>query len=265
VSSHLVLADIAGSEPFSPSFSSDGHAIYFHAGRTNGRLMRADLTGDGRVSQVRPLLSDGASNFHVVPSPDGSLVAFDSDREGVRAVYVANADGTDIRRVSGTGFAAVPTWSPDGRQLAFVKAGVNPRVWNVWIADLRNHLLRQVSNHRVGQAWGASWFPDAHRLAYSVEDRLVIVDLVNGRETRVRSPRAGHLVRTPAVSPDGTRVVFQVHGDGVWMLDVGRGRISRLLTDPSAEEFHWSPDGRRIAYHARNGRRWGVWTIGATS
>jgi hypothetical protein len=264
-SSRLLLADVAGMEPFSPSFSPDGRAIYFHAGRITGRLMRADLAADGTVSRVQPLLTDGASDFHVVVSPDGSAVAFDSDRDGIRAVYVANSDGTRIRRVSGAGFATVPTWSPDGRRLAFIKAGADPRVWNVWVADLQTLLLHQVSDHRVGQAWGASWFPDGHRLAYSVEDRLVVTDLVSGRRTIVRSPRAGHLVRTPAVSPDGRRVVFQVHGDGAWMLNVANGRVSRVLTDRSAEEFHWSPDGRRIAYHARAGRRWGVWTLGAVS
>jgi Tol biopolymer transport system component len=223
--------------------------------------MRGDLRADGTVSRVETVLSDGASNFHVVPSPDGSAVAFDSDRQGVRAVYVAQVDGTDIRRVSGHGFAAVPTWSPDGRQLAFVKAGSNPRVWNVWVADVTSQRLRQVSDHAVGQSWGASWFPDGRRLAYSVEDRLVIVDLVTGRRTTIRSPRAGHLVRTPAVSPDGTHVVFQVHGDGVWMLDIAHRRTTKVLTDQSAEEFRWSPDGGRIAYHARHGHRWAVWTI----
>jgi hypothetical protein len=46
---------------------------------------------------------------------------------------------------------------------------------------------------------------------------------------------------------------------------VGWIAVSRVLTDRSAEEFHWSPDGRRIVYHARSGRRWGVWTLGAAS
>ncbi len=257
----LMLGDVDGLEPFSPSFSADGRAMFFHTGRASGRLMRAELAPDGSIMRVHSLLSDRASNFHVVPSPDGSAMAFDSDRDGVRAVYVADVDGGNVRRVSGPGFAAVPTWSPDGRRLAFVKADANPRTWNVWVADVVTGVLQQVSRHRVGQAWGASWFPDGQRLAYSREDQLVIVDIARHTSATIRSPRPGHLVRTPSVSPDGARVVFQVHEDGVWVLDVPQRRISRVLTDRSAEEFRWSPDGHRIAYHARNGQRWGVWAI----
>ena len=100
------------------------------------------------------------------------------------------------------------------------------------------------------------------RLAYSREEQLVILDLETGRSTVITSPRSGHLVRTPAVSPDGSRVVFQVHRDGAWMLDVPRMMLRRILPDPSAEEFVWSPNGRTIAYHARSQEGWAVWTIG---
>ena len=37
--------------------------------------------------------------------------------------------------------------------------------------------------------------------------------------------------------------------------------VRRILSDPSAEEFVWAPNGRTIAYHARNGEGWSVWTI----
>ena len=45
--------------------------------------------------------------------------------------------GRNVRRVSGPGFAAVPSWSPDGRRLAFVRAeNGKPRVWNIWTVDV---------------------------------------------------------------------------------------------------------------------------------
>jgi hypothetical protein len=258
----LLTRELVGRDVFSPSFDPRGQAIYFHAGRFGAPLMRAAMTGTGKVAGLTKLLDDGAANYHVTMSPNGTMIAFDSDRDGTRSVYVADPDGRNARRISGEGYASVPSWSPDSRRIAFVRAEPRrPTVWNVWLASIDDGALRRVTAHRVGQPWGASWFPDGRRLAYSREQQLVILDLDTGRSTIVSSPRRGHLVRTPAVSPDGARVVFQVHRDGAWMLDVQRMMVHRILPDPSAEEFVWSPNGRTIAYHARSGDGWGVWTF----
>jgi Tol biopolymer transport system component len=75
------------------------------------------------------------------------------------------------------------------------------------------------------------------------------------------TPLQGRIVRTPAVSPDGARVIFQVWRDGAWLLDLATGEMRRVLNDPAAEEFAWSPDGRQVAYHTRHGGRWGIQMI----
>jgi len=121
--------------------------------------------------------------------------------------------------------------------------------------------MTRVSRHTVGQAWGASWFPDGNRIAYSVEDRLVIADLRSGARRVARSPLHGHLVRTPAVSPDGRSIVFQVYHDGVWLLDVTSGAMHRVLADRAAEEFAWTPDGTAVVYHTRQHGSWSLWQL----
>jgi Tol biopolymer transport system component len=250
---------------WSPSFATVGSAMFYHAqdGRDgNSAVVRADTDTSGTILRITRIVDDTAQNYHARPSPDGSQVAFDSNRDGERGVYVANADGTNVRRVSGDGFAAVPSWSPDGRTLAFVRAEPDrPNVWNLWTLELASGELRRLTSNRYGQPWGGSWFPDGKRLAYSHEDRLVILDLESGNERVYTSPRKGRLLRTPAVSPDGRKIIFQVHRDGAWLLDVEDGAMRKVLADPSAEEYAWSPDGRRVAYHSRRSGTWGVWLM----
>ena len=246
---------------FSPTFAAAGRELFFHEGRSaGGRLLVADLDPRGEVARVSAVRSDGARDYHVRVSPDGRWIAFDSDRDGQRGVYVARREGTDLQRVSGGGYAAVPSWSPDMKHLAFVRGeAARPRVWNLWLRDLSTGALQRHTSFRSGQVWGASWFPDGRTIAYSHETQLVISHLDAREDIVIDSPRPGQLVRTPAVSPDGKSIVFQVFKDGVWLLDVATRSMRRILGDPTAEEFAWSPDGERIAYHSRRDGAWRIW------
>jgi Tol biopolymer transport system component len=252
-----------GDTTWSPAFATVGSALFYHAQKDAGSaLIRADTDSEGTTLRITRVVDDDSHNFHARPSPDGTRIAFDSDRDGERGVYVAEADGTNVRRVSGEGFAAVPSWSPDGRSLAFVKAEADrPSVWNLWLLDLTTGNMRRLTAHRVGQPWGASWFPDGRRVAYSHERRIIVLDLESGRERIYPAPRKSGWVRTPAVSPDGRRIIFQLHGDGAWLLDLDDGSMRKVLADPTAEEYTWSPDGRRVAYHSRRSGEWGVWLM----
>ena len=259
----LRLLAVPAPAAYSPSFSPDGESVYFHAqtGESSG-LMRADTDASGAIREVATIVDDGAQNFHVRLSPDGSRVAFDSDRDGVRGVYVASRDGTGVRRVSGEGYAAVPVWSPDGSQLLYLRGEDGaPRTWNLWRLTLESGEQQRLTSHRYGQAWPGSWFADASRVCYTHEDRLYVLDLRTGRARAISSPVRGRLVRTAAVSPSGRYVAYQVYRDGMWLLDLRDGSSRRLLDDSTAEEFTWSPDGQRIAFHSRRDGHWGVWVM----
>ena len=248
---------------FSPAFATVGSAMFYHSeGDGSSAIMRADTDRSGAVLRITSIVDDAARNFHARPSPDGRMIAFDSDRDGERAVYVADAQGRNVRRVTGNGFAAVPSWSPDARTLAYVRAEPsNPTVWNLWTVDLETGDARRLTSHSVGQPWGGAWFPDGERIAYSHENRLIVKSIATGRTRTYTAPKRNGWIRTPAVSPDGDRIMFQVHRDGAWLLDLRDGSMRKVLSDPTAEEFTWSPDGRRVAYHSRKTGRWGVWIM----
>ena len=256
----------ATANAFSPAFASDGTAIFFHTGgdRTARSAIEVATGGSqtGGDPGIMTIVDDGSHNSHAQPSPDGRFVAFDSDRDGERGIYVANRDGSQVRRVSGAGYAAVPTWSRNNQWLAYIRAEADkPSVWNLWVQPAAGGSARRVTNHRYGQTWAASWFPDNRRIAYSHEDTLLVMDLQTAEAIRYRTPVRGQLVRTPAVSPDGTKIIFQVFHHGAWLLDLADGSMERVLTDPTAQEFAWSPDGRRVAFHSRRGGQWGIYVL----
>lgn len=235
-----------------PALASVGSATFYHE----------EVGTSGATLRVTRVVNDRAHNFHARPSPDGTRIAFDSDREGERAVFVADADGQRVRRISGPGFAAVPSWSPGGHTLAFVRAEPDrPRVWNLWTVDLETRRMRQLTSHQVGQPGGGSWFPDGKRIAYSHEARLVVLNVETGRDRVFPSPVKGRVVRTPAVSPDGQRVIFHVDRDGGWMLELADDSMRKVLSDDTVDEYAWAPDGRRVAYHSRRSGDWGVWIM----
>ena len=177
-------------------------------------------------------------------------------------MYVRRVEDGTAERVSGTGYAALPSWSPDQRTLAFVRAEPGRRrVWNLWMRDVSSGDLKRITSYRSGQTWSAAWFPDSRRICYSYETRLVVRDLESGAEKVYASPRRRRLVRTPAVSPDGTRVIFQVQRDGAWLLDLRTGEMRRLVNDPTAEEFSWAPDGRLLAFHSARGGPSRIWLV----
>ena len=260
-SAHLVKEPAGHVVTSSPAFGPKGNTMFFHMASARGStLVSADIAPSGNLGRITRLVNDGAHNYHARPSPDGTRIAFDSDRDGERAVYVARVDGAEARKVSGEGYAAIPSWSPDSNALLVIKAErARRRVWNLWHLTLGTGEWRRLSSYTYGQTWGGSWFPDGQRIAFSHEDQLVILDLQKGNRRVYRSPKRGRLVRTPAVSPDGRAIIFQLYRDGAWVLDAASGAMRRVLADPSAEEFAWSADGHQVAYHSRQSGMWRVW------
>jgi cytoskeletal protein RodZ len=243
-----------------PSFASVGSAM-FHEPSANARP-RAEGSDSAALLKITSVIDDGAHNFHARPSPDGRRIAFDSDRDGARGVYLADKNGAHVRRVSGDGFAAIPSWSPDGNTLAYVRAEpAQPHVWNMWTVTLSDGQHKRVTSYESGQVWGASWFPDGQRVAFTHDGHAVVMNLRTDAVRTYPSPRKAPLAGVPAVSPDGTRVLFQITGDGTWLLDLRSGAMKKILSDPSAETYTWSPDGRRVAYHSRATDTWGVWIM----
>lgn len=136
------------------SVSRDGRTSLLELDINNGTKLRS-ITRYGRSIDVSPTLS-----------PNGSEIAFCSDRSGSPQIYVSNVSGADsARRISFTGssYCTSPDWSPTGDRIAFVCRSDGG--FQIFISDADGRNTVQVTN------WGdnedPSWSGDGRYLVYS--------------------------------------------------------------------------------------------------
>ena len=84
-----------------------------------------------RLQPAPPDQQSGSDDTCPAWSPDGSQIAFDSDRDGNYEIYVMNADGSNPHNLSNNpANDEDPVWSPDGSQIAFdTKRGGNNEIY----------------------------------------------------------------------------------------------------------------------------------------
>ncbi len=179
-------------------------------------------------------------------------------------LWVVEADGSHRRQLtdSGQGIDYSPTWSPDGKRIAFrttrghSPAGVSPS--NIFIVNADGSGERQLTLPRGEAAGGLfpAWSPDGSRIAYS-----------NGSGINLISPdgsgrrQLGVAGECSVWSPDGSKLMFCSNGinrgEGVDNWDVfvmdANGANVRRLTSNIAQDYPgaWSPDGTQIAFFSR--------------
>jgi len=194
-------------------------------------------------------------------SPDGSRLAFYSERDGNAEIYVMNADGSDPTRLTDDpANESYPAFSPDGQRVSFD----SDRDGNFEIYTMNpdgSDVRRLTYNDAVDAS--AAWSPDGSRIAW-MSDRSGRFEVwlmnADGSEQR-QFTGAGETASEgthwfPQWSPDGTRMAFHVNRD-VYTVGADGSGYTRLTVDPDNGMVPtWSPDSSRIIFMS--------WRSGAT-
>ena len=161
----------------------------------------------------------------------GGQIAFYSDRDGNLEIYIMNADGSQVTRLTNDpAFDDSPALSPDGARIAFLTGRHDP----------------------------APRLPDLKYELY-----LVNSDGSALRRLTTTEAAEGH----PAWSPDGTRIVFDADYDGdgyaeIYAMDVENLEVTRLTSSTANDQFaDWSPDGRQIAFASDRNGNWDIFVM----
>lgn len=195
-------------------------------------------------------------------SPDGTKIAFASDRDGFPVlldIFVMDADGTNpINLTNSVNTDLAPSWSPDGTKIAFhtfrdAGIGLQSEIY-VMNADGSNQVnLTQNAAIDVFPRWS----PDGTKIAFtrqvpfSSDAEIFVMDAATGaNQTNITNNPAAD--GNTSWSPDGSKIAFGSSRDDnfgeVYAMNADGSGVVRLTTDGGNGEPAWSPDGTKIVF-----------------
>lgn len=263
------------------SVSPDGSYMVFDM---LGDIYKVDTQG----GKAQALTADFGWNIEPAISPDGSEIAFVSDRGGISNIWVMDSNGENLRQVSQekANLIHAPKWSPDGNYLVAMKGIMSSRsipAGEIWMyhksggdglkikgrvngkADQQN-IADPVFSHDGKYLYYTQNTVPGAQFEYNRDPlkgifAITRYDRETGEETRFISGTGGAIVPTP--SPDGKHIAFirrVKDKTGLFLKDLTTGEeqpltleLERDMQEGFGSEgyyayFDWMPDSQSIVY-----------------
>ena len=213
----------------------------------------------GKVRRPSRLTADPSQEYDPAVSPDGGVLAYVSHRRGNADVFVRFLPGSgrvgEYPVVDHYAGDSDPTWSPNGRQLAFISRRDDPKgdlyVYNLRSGDRVPDAVRDAILRKFGDALTR---PRSELAVPEIEQLDRISTFLEKRDPVVRISGAEREDRGPAWSPDGKTIYYASRLPGapenVWALDV-RAFDAKPLTTEGGFDPAPSPDGKYLVYASR--------------
>lgn len=247
-----------------PVFTPDGRSVVHVSNRAGATNLWAKTVGDERPA-VR--LTTGAGR-DVGPSVarSGAITFLNARFRTALSVFDLER-GVSSNLLTHSRFIWAPTFSPDGKTIAFSRGDVDG-AWSIWTVSSEGRDARRVSSGELPQIY-PRFTPDGESLIYFTwsderPDRVWLVPRVGGPPSPLTPERDGDDAYAD-VSPDGSRLAFTRTEGGeshVWVAPIAGGE-PRKLTESVSALPHWSPDGQWIAFTKDRTMSGGIFAIRA--
>jgi Tol biopolymer transport system component len=207
-------------------------------------------------SNVRRLTNHPAPDDSPAWSPDGSGIAYVSDRDDGEALWIVGVDGKGLRRLTPERVRAFsPAWSPDGERIAFISGDDDN--WDLFVIRSDGSDAQNLTNTSDRHEGGPAWSPDGREILFdALKDghwEIYVMKADGTGERQLTRNRA--MDARPSWSPDGSEIVFHStrdfgsDGDSVVYSEVelyvmrADGTSVRRLTDNTSIDAHpdWCP------------------------
>lgn len=244
---------------FFPSISSDGKTIVYEQ---DFGLWKLDTATGKSVEVPLNIASDDKENNVETITVHNEVDGYDLSPSTRRAaisvhgeIFSVATDKGDIQRVTQSfSRETAPSWSPDGKWIAFVsdKSGRD----EVWMAHEDSTGLKQISSADT-EKQSIQWAPDSKSLIYAASDhKLYHYDMDSGKTTTLAGGEAGNILGA-RFSPDGKWIaysrldrdlrphVYVIASTGGPEHHVGNNDLLFSETAP-----YWTPDGKRLLFLA---------------
>ncbi|MGE0131842.1 MAG: winged helix-turn-helix domain-containing protein [Blastocatellales bacterium] len=195
-------------------------------------------------------------------SPDGNQLVFTWDgggKDSTLHLYIKQIGSEVVRQLTnGSDQDLSPSWSPDGREIAFIRWSAKGR--GLYVIPSLGGAERRISEHTFHFSARISWTPDGKGLVIQGNNSaneprsLYFVVRETGEMRKLTTPPEGiYGDRFPALSPDGKMIVFcraaAISQSDLYLIPVNGGEPKRLTFDQAETKWPvWTPDGREIIF-----------------
>lgn len=222
--------------------------------------------------EIEPFSSEAGLQFSPAISPDSKTIAFVWNGGGDQFdIYSKSIGSAELQRLTHDSLPSIhPAWSPDGKQLVFLRqAGSEARLIVLDLSTHRERLIRRMEDSL--SLWGGSGNPLAgcQTLSWSPHgDQIILTDpsdgkyglisvsTLTGEQKAISKPGGSDQDCYARLSPDGKVIAFVrslSHAVGyLYTVDITGNHLNRLTREvKDLRGVDWTPDGSHLVFAAK--------------